>query len=44
MSTFYSVQRRNSGKKYTNFFEREEDRITSVDTNFNFLCGRPHGA
>ena len=31
-------------KKYTNFFAREEDRMTSVDSNFNFLCGRPHGA
>src|SRR6218665_2624177 len=44
ISTFYSVQRRNSCKKDTNFFAREEDRMTSVDSNFNFLCGRPHGA
>ena len=22
----------------------EEDRMMSVDSNFNFLCGRPHGA
>ena len=43
ISTFYSVQRRNSGKKYTNFFAWEEYRMTSVDSNFNFLCGRPHG-
>ena len=44
MSTFYSVQRWNSGKKDANFFAREEDRMTSVDSNFNFLCGHPHGA
>ena len=44
MSTFYSVQRRNSGKKYTNFFAWEEDRMTSVDFDFNFLCGRPHAS
>jgi len=44
ISTFYSVQRRNSGKKYANFFAGEEDRMTSVDSNFNFLCGRKHGA
>ena len=31
-------------KNYANFFAREEDRMTSVDSNFNFLCGRPHGA
>src|SRR6218665_1787123 len=41
---FFSVQRRNSGKKYANFFAREEDSMTPVDSNFNFLCGRPHGA
>jgi len=29
ISTFYSVQRRNSGKKYANFFAGEEDRMTS---------------
>jgi len=39
-----SIQRQNSGKEDTNFFSREEDRMTSVDSNFNFLCGRPHGA
>ena len=44
ISTFYSVQRRNSGKIYTNFFAWEEDRMMSVDSNFNFLCIRPHGA
>ena len=43
ISTFYSAQRRNSGKKDTNFFAWEE-RMMSVDSNFNFLCGRPHGA
>jgi len=43
MSTFF-VQRRNSGKKDANFFAQEEDSMTSVDSNFNFLCGRPHGA
>jgi len=43
ISTFYSVQRRNSGKKDANFFAREEDRMTPVDSNFNFLFGRPHG-
>src|SRR6218665_2700229 len=43
-STFYSVERQNSDKKDTNFFAREEDRMTSVDSIFNFLCGRPHGA
>ena len=43
-STFYSIERRNSGKKDTNFFAWEEDRMTSVDYNFNFLCGRPHGS
>jgi len=32
------------GKKDTNFFAWEEDRMTSVDSNLNFLCGRPHGA
>src|SRR6218665_1334880 len=26
------------------FFACEEDSMTSVDSNFNFLCGRPHGA
>jgi len=30
-------------KKDTNLFAWEEDRITSVGYNFNFLCGRPHG-
>src|SRR6218665_1904129 len=44
MSTFYSVQRRNSGTKDANFFAGEEDSMMSVDSNFNFLCGRPHGA
>ena len=43
MSTFYSVQRRNSGKSDVNFFPWE-DRMTSVDSNFNFLHERPHGA
>ena len=43
ISTFYSVQRRNSGKKDANF-AWEEDRMTSVDSNFNFLCGRAHGS
>jgi len=42
--TCYSVQRRNSGKNDANFFAWEEDRMTSADSNFNFLCGRPHGA
>ena len=28
--------------KKPNFFAREEDRLTSVGSNF--LCGRPHGA
>jgi len=31
-------------KKDANFLAWEEDRMTSVDYNFNFLCGRPHGA
>src|SRR6218665_2152031 len=31
-------------KKDANFFAREEDSMPSVDSNFNFLCGRPHGA
>ena len=31
-------------KKDANFFAWEEDRMTSVDSNFNFLCGRPHEA
>jgi len=44
ISTFYSVQRQNSGKKDANFFAWEEDRMTSVDSSFNFLCWRPHGA
>jgi len=44
ISTFYSVQRRNSGKKYANFLAWEEYRLTSVDSNFKFLCGCPHGA
>jgi len=44
ISTFYSVQRRNSGKNDANFFAWEEDRMTSVNSNFNFLCERPHGA
>ena len=44
ISTFYSIQRRNSGKKDVNFFAWEEHRMMSVDSNFNFLCGRPHGA
>jgi len=38
ISTFYS------GKKDANFFAWDEDRMTSVDSNFNFLCGHPHGA
>ena len=42
--TFYSIRRRNSGKKDANFSAWEEYRMTSVDSNFNFLCGRPHGA
>jgi len=41
--TFYSGQRRNSGKKDTNFFAWEEDMMMSVDSNFNFLCGCPRG-
>ena len=41
ISTFYSVQRRNSGKNDANFFAWEEDRMTSVDSNFNFLCDLP---
>jgi len=44
ISTFYSVQRGNSGEKDANFFAWEEDSMTSVDFNFNLLCGRPHGA
>src|SRR6218665_2119044 len=44
ISSFYSVQRLNLVKKYTNFFALEEDRMTSVDYNFSFLFGRPHGA
>jgi len=28
-------------KTYANFFAGEEDRMTSVDSKFNFLCGRP---
>src|SRR6218665_3440320 len=44
ISTFYSVQRRNSGKKDARFFAREEDRMTSMDSNLNFLCGRPYWA
>ena len=43
ISTF-SVERQNSGKKDAHFFEWEEDSMTSVDSNFNFLCGRRHGA
>jgi len=43
-STFYSDERRNSDKKDTNFFAWEEDRMTSVDSIFNFLCGCPHEA
>src|SRR6218665_1797858 len=31
-------------KKDANFFAWEEDSMTSVDSNFNFLRGRPHGA
>ena len=30
-------------QKIANFFPGEEDRMTSVDSNFNFLCGRPPG-
>src|SRR6218665_1350390 len=40
----FSVQGRNSGKKGANFFAWEENSMTSVDSNFNFLCGRPHAA
>src|SRR6218665_867144 len=40
MSTFYSVQRQYSGTKSDRFFAREEDRMTSMGSNF--LCGRPH--
>jgi len=40
MFTSYSIQRRNSGTKDTNFFAREEDRMTPVGSNF--LCGHPH--
>jgi len=32
ISTIYSVQRRNSGKKDANFFAWKEDRMTSVDS------------
>ena len=42
--SLFSVKRRNYGKKDANFFAWEEDSMTSVDSNFNFLCGRPHGA
>ena len=42
-STFYSAERWNSSKKDTNFFAWDEDRMTSVDSIFHFLCGRPHG-
>ena len=31
-------------KKDANFFEKKTVYMTSVDSNFNFLCGRPHGA
>ena len=31
-------------KTVANFFAWEEDRMKSVDSNFNFLCGRPHWA
>jgi len=41
MSTFYSVQRRNFGKKDANFFAREEDRMTSVDVIL-ILCVEVH--
>ena len=45
ISIFYSVQRRNSGKNTsTSSHEKKTFRMTSVDSNFNFLCGRPHGA
>ena len=40
MSTFYSVQRQNSGTKSDSFFAREEDRMTLMGSNF--LCRRPH--
>jgi len=33
-----------SGKKDANFFTGVEDSMTSVDSNFNLQCGRPHGA
>jgi len=41
ISTFYSIQRRNSDKN-ANFFAWEKDRMMSVGSNF--LCGCPHGA
>jgi len=41
MSTFYSVQRRNSGKN-ANLFASEEDRMTLVGSNCLFR--HPHGA
>ena len=39
-----NVQRRNCDKKDANFLAWEGDSMTSVDCNFNFLYGRPHGA
>src|SRR6218665_484823 len=30
-------------KTPTSLHEKEVDSMTSVDSNFNFLCGRPHG-
>ena len=41
ISTFYSVQRRNSGPKNANFFAWEADWMTSLGSNF--VCGRPQG-
>jgi len=45
ISTFISGLRRHSGwKKHANFIAWLEDRMTSVESNFNFLSARPHGA
>jgi len=44
ISTVYSVLNGILVKKDTNVLAWEEDRMTSRDSNFNFLCERLHGA
>ena len=44
ISTFIPCKDEILVKNGDNFFTWEKDRMTSVDSNFNFLCGRSNGA